>query len=156
MWGCLEQLLINKTILEEVTKNHCSIVTMWLDYQKAFDSFAHKWLTKALKLTKVPEKIISALVNLMKKWSTQVNIESDSVNIESKTLYYLWGVFQGDSLSVIFFILRINPLSFLLNKLSWCCMGLNGNGTCNITHLFFVDDLKLYSTNMNNMNCYWI
>ena len=30
-------------------------------------------------------------------------------------------------------------------------MGLNGNRTCNITHLFFVDDLKLYSANMNNM-----
>ena len=31
VWGCSEQLLINKTILEELTKNHRSLVTMWLD-----------------------------------------------------------------------------------------------------------------------------
>ena len=79
VWGCLEQLLINKTILEEVTKNHRSLVTMRLDYQKAFDSVPHKWLIKALKLAKVPEKIINALVNLMKKWSTRVNIERERI-----------------------------------------------------------------------------
>ena len=79
VWGCLEQLLINKTILEEVTKNHRSLVTMRLDYQKAFDSVPHKWLIKALKLAKVPEKIINALVNLMKKWSTLVNIERERI-----------------------------------------------------------------------------
>ena len=37
VWGCLEQLLINRIILEEVTENRCSLITMWLDYQKAFD-----------------------------------------------------------------------------------------------------------------------
>ena len=94
MWGCLEQLLVNKTILEEVTKNHRSLVTLWLNYQKALDSVPHKWLIKALKLAKVPEKIINVLVNLMKKWSTRVNIESESVNIESKIICYLRGIFQ--------------------------------------------------------------
>ena len=69
-WGCSEQLLINKTILEELTKNHRSLVTMWLDYQKAFDSVPHNWLIKALKLAKVPGKIINAFINPMKKWST--------------------------------------------------------------------------------------
>ena len=58
---------------------------------------------------------------------------------------------SSDNLSVILFIFCINPLSFLLNKLSGYRMGSNGNRTCNITHLFFVDDLKLYSTNMNSM-----
>ena len=47
VWGCLEQLMINKTILEEVTKNRCSLITMWLDYQKPFDNVLHKWLIKA-------------------------------------------------------------------------------------------------------------
>ena len=32
VWGCLEQLLINKTILEKVTENRRSLITMWLDY----------------------------------------------------------------------------------------------------------------------------
>ena len=67
MWGCLEQLLINKTMLEEVTENHRSLITMWLDYQKTFDSVPHKWLIKALELAKVPEKIITGIKALMKK-----------------------------------------------------------------------------------------
>ena len=47
-----EQLVINKTILEEVTKNHPSLVTMWFDYQKAFDSVLYKWLIKAFTAQK--------------------------------------------------------------------------------------------------------
>ena len=68
MWGCLEQLMINKTILEEVSENRCSLITMWLDYQKDFDSVLHKWLIKALELAKVPERMITAIKTFMKKW----------------------------------------------------------------------------------------
>ena len=56
VWGCLEQLLINKTILGEVTENCRSLITMSLDYQKPFDSVPHKRFIKALELAKVPEK----------------------------------------------------------------------------------------------------
>ena len=40
-WGCTDQLLINKMIFEEVTANRRNLVTVWLDYQKAFDSVPH-------------------------------------------------------------------------------------------------------------------
>ena len=74
VWGCLEQILINKTILEEITENRRSLITTWLDYQETFDSVRHKWLIKGLKLAKVPEKITTAIKTLMKKWSTNVNM----------------------------------------------------------------------------------
>ena len=88
MWGCLEQLMINKTILE-VTENGRSLITMWLDYQKAFNSVPHMWLIKALELAKVPERIITAIKTLMKKWSTNVNIQSRATSIESQPIQYL-------------------------------------------------------------------
>ena len=53
----------------------------------------------------------------MKKWSTNVNIQSRATSIESQPIQYLRGIFQGDSLSVLLFILSVNPLSYLLNKL---------------------------------------
>ena len=53
----------------------------------------------------------------MKKWATNVNIHGEGVSIESQLIKYLRGIFQGDSLSVLLFILSVNPLSFLLNKL---------------------------------------
>ena len=48
--GCLEQLFKNKIILEEVTENCHSLITMWLDYQNPFDRIPHKWLIKVGEL----------------------------------------------------------------------------------------------------------
>ena len=141
VWGCLEQLLINKTVIDEVKSKRRSLITMWLDYQKAFDSIPHKWLIKALKLSKVPPILIKAIEHLITKWSTNVHLRTDKETIVTDEIKYLKGIFQGDSLSVILFILCLNPLSFLLNKLNGYKMGNNGNRNRNITNLFFVDDL---------------
>ena len=117
VWSCTEQLMINKTILEEVKVNRRSLITMWLDYQKAFDSVPHEWLIKSLELAKIPTKIINALKELIKKWATNIHLQGNEQLIEAKSIHYLRDIFQGDSLSVFLFILRVNPLSFLLNKL---------------------------------------
>ena len=146
--GCLEQLLINKNILEEVIKNRCNLTTIWLDYQKAFDSVPHAWLIEALKLAKLPDIIIKAIEILTNNWSTNVNIHSEDESFQSKNIKYEKGIFQGDSLSVLLFILSVNPLSFLLNKLKGYTIGKSGNRDTEISHLLFVDDLKLYASNM--------
>ena len=64
-WGCTDQLLINKMIYDEVTSNRRNLVTVWLDYKKAFDSVPHNWLIRILEMAKVPEKIILAIRQLM-------------------------------------------------------------------------------------------
>ena len=48
VWGCTKELMINKTMLEEVRINRRSLITRWVDYQKAFDKVPHKWLIKFL------------------------------------------------------------------------------------------------------------
>ena len=121
---------------------------MWLDYQKPLDSVPHKWLIKALKLTKVPEKIITAIKTSIKKWSA---IVSEGTSVESQLIQHLRGIFQGGSFSVSLFIFCVNPLSYLLNKLQGYHIGKNGNRNQNISRLFFVDNLKLFATNMNQM-----
>ena len=67
VWGCFEQLIINKTILDQVKKNRHSLITIWLGYKKAFDSVPHEWLSSALKLAKVPKKIIESIRTLSKQ-----------------------------------------------------------------------------------------
>ena len=57
------------------------------------------------------------------------------------------GIFQGDTMSVLLFILTVNPLSFLLRNLKGYQDGNKRNS--NVTHNFFVDDLKLYANNIN-------
>ena len=36
-WGCVDQLLIDKMVQEEVSNYRRSIFMMWFDYKKAFD-----------------------------------------------------------------------------------------------------------------------
>ena len=54
IWGTTEQLLTNKNILKEAKTMKRNIYTVWLDYQKAFDSVTHQWLLRSLQLANVP------------------------------------------------------------------------------------------------------
>ena len=66
-WGCKDQLLINKAVNEDVKKNRKNLFTIWLDYQKAFDSISNKWVIQALKLAKkLPDDLIEAIYQLTK------------------------------------------------------------------------------------------
>ena len=56
---------------------------------------------------------------------------------------------HGDALSVILFILQVNPVSFLLKDAEGYKLGTKHETKENLSHLFFVDDLKLYANNMN-------
>ena len=132
-WGCTDQLLINKMILDEVKWNRRSLWMMWFDYKKAFDSVPHDWIIKAMHLAKVPQEIIVTVMNLMKLWSTQLSLDEITTNV----IEYLCGILQGDCLSLILFILSVNPLSFLLNKLPGYKAGPPGKRNTTITHLFW-------------------
>ena len=61
VWGCLEQLMINKTKLEKVRKRKRSVVMFLLNYQVAFHGALHEWLLIALKLVKVPPIVIPSI-----------------------------------------------------------------------------------------------
>ena len=75
-WGCSDQLLINKMVLDEVRKYRRNLFCMWFDYRKAFDSIPHMWLYEALQLAKIPEEIISAIKTLSEKWATEILIQT--------------------------------------------------------------------------------
>ena len=62
---------------------------------------------------------------------------------------FLKGIFQGDNLLVILFILSVNPLSHLLKQLNGYAACNHGN--INITHNLFVGELKLYVRTTNNL-----
>ena len=150
-WGCIDQLLINKSITEEVKKYRRNAAYVWLDYKKAYDSVSHEWIEGALRLAKVPEKVVNAIKHIMKLWKTKMFLDKGDETISTHDIQYRRGILQGDILSVVIFILCLNPLSYLLRKQEGYKMGLPGKRDMNITHLMFVDDLKLYGNNMDNI-----
>ena len=147
-WGYIGQLLINKTIREEVKNNRRNPMSLWLDYRKAFDSVPHTWIIECLKLAKVHPVLVGAIEMLTRNWSTKLQLQSENELMESEYIKYLRGIFQGDSLSLLLFILTVNPMSFLLNIIEGYTLGKPGDRNLNITHLFFVDDLKLFSSSV--------
>ena len=116
VWGTVEQLLINKSILKEVRSMRRNLVTVWLDYRKTFHSVPHSWLLHALKLAKLPNHLLTAIKNLTELWYTKLNLNGKDDSLVSNVIKIIREIYQGDSLSVIYFVLALNPLSHLLRS----------------------------------------
>ena len=86
----------------------------------------------------------------MTKWKTRLILHDETTSIETEELEYLKGILQGDTLSLILFILAVNPPSYLLAKEDGFALTVEEK-TRIITHLFFVDDLKLYAKNVEKL-----
>ena len=52
-YGCKDQLLIDRMILENCRTRSKNLSTAWIDYRKAFDSVPHDWILKSLDLYKI-------------------------------------------------------------------------------------------------------
>ena len=66
----LEFLLVQKSssnlirvsrAFKEAKQHRRSLLTVWLDYKKAFDSVPHSWILESLRLAKVPSAIVDAI-----------------------------------------------------------------------------------------------
>ena len=111
----------------------------WIDYKKAYDMVPHSWIIKCLDLLGVAENINSLLVNSVEKWKVILcsgNSELGEVEIKR-------GIFQGDSLSPLVFVLALIRLSLILRKAK-AAYEFSENKE-KINDLLFMDNLKLYS-----------
>ena len=100
-----------------------------------------------MQLAKVPIQLLSAIENLTKHWATIASLNGTNESVITDIIKYQNGIFQGDTLSVLLFVLCLNPLSFLLKNLKGYSYGKSRNHT--LTHNFFVDDLKLYASSIS-------
>lgn len=140
--GCKDQLLLSQAITEESTKNKKSLYQAWIDYRKAFDSIPHTWLIKACELAGVHQIIINFCKELMKTWKTQMVLISPNETITTTEIKIKRGIYQGDSLSPLMFCLGLAPLSTILNNTG---LGYVTQEKHRISHLLYMDDLKLFS-----------
>lgn len=146
--GCKEQLVIDAIVGGQVKRKKRNLAVAWIDYQKAYDSVPHSWLIKVLELYGIHQSIIDLLKKLMSSWSTEVVLSDGQKSLRSKPIPILRGIFQGDTWSPMWFCLAINPLSKLLNQsgLGFQMME-KRKPVYTISHLMYMDDLKLYASN---------
>ena len=108
--GCKEQLAIDKLILRHCKRTKSSLYMAFIDYQKAYDSIPHSWILKSMEMCKINPRIIKLFESSFQQCVVNV-IQSGST---LGKLHIKRGLFQGDSVSPIHFIIGLIPLSLLL------------------------------------------
>ena len=105
----------------------------------------HSWIKECLDMFGVAENIKTLLVNSMEKRRVMLCAGDSESEVDIK-----WGIFQGDSLSPLVFVLALISLSLILRKAK---AGYEFSGSkVKINHLLFMDDLKLYSRNEKELD----
>ena len=94
---------------------------------------------------KIPEKIVNFMEKSMGTWRLDLTAGGEHMaEIRIKR-----GIFQGDSLSPLLFIIAMMPLTNLLRK---CTAGYIFSQTKEkINHLMYMDDLKLLAKNKKEL-----
>ena len=144
--GTKDQLLIDKAILRNCRKRLTTLSMAWVDYKKAYDLVPHSWILKCARMMGIATNITVLLENSMLKWKTMLTangMELGEVNIKR-------GIFQGDSLSPLIFVIIMIPLSIILRETK-AGYSLQKNDR-KINHLMFMDDIKLYGKNTNQLD----
>ena len=85
----------------------------------------------------------------MKNWQTYLYLSHKNGHIKTEKISIKTGIFQGDSTSGLLFILSLLPLSWMLKKSNLGYKITRQNDV--ISHLLFMDDLKLYASNDNQL-----
>ena len=91
---------------------------MLIDYQNAFDSVLHIWISKSLELIQINNKIIPFTKKTMNCWKTSMCLHTEGKLIEMENIEIQCVIFQGDSLSPLPFCVSIIPVTEQLNKLN--------------------------------------
>ena len=133
---------IDKMILGEVRMRKKA----WIDYKNAFDMFPHSWIVECLGMVGVSEQIKLFLSESMKAWRFDLTCNNQSLGrVDIKR-----GIFQGDSLSPLLFVLCLIPLTLILHKSESAYQFSSTKEKIN--HLLFMDDLKLYAKNEKGLD----
>ena len=135
--GTNDLLYIDRAVIKEFKPRNKNLAMAWIDYKNAY-MVPHSSIIECLDLFGVTENIKILLVNSMEKWKVMLcsgKFELSEVEIKR-------GIFQGDFLSPLVFVLAFIPLSLILRKAKAAYEFSESKEKIN--HVLFMDDLKLY------------
>jgi len=143
-YGCIDHLLLTNSVWRQVKSRCRSLAVAWIDYKKAYDSVPHNWLLECLRLFQFPPILVSCLERLLPLWRSTLFLQvPDKAAVCLSEVSIRCGIFQGDTMSPLLFCLALNPLSYLLDNLK----GYKVSTAVNLTHLMYMDDIKLFAQN---------
>ena len=130
--GTSDLLCIDQHILKDSKMKRKHLAMAWIDYKNAYDVVPPNCIIECLKIYKISDKVIRFILNTMKK------LESGNDNRRKLN----WGIFLGNTLSPLLFVIAMMPLNHILKKCTDRCK--LDNSQEKINHLIYVDDIKLF------------
>ena len=113
----------------------------WIDYKKAYDMLPKIWILHCLKMYKISHEVINFIEQTMKTWKVELTA-GGKIIAETKIQR---GIFLGDALSPLLFIIAMMPRKHILRK---CAAGYKlSRSQEKINHLMYMDDIKLFEKN---------
>ena len=114
--GTVDQLIIDRCIMEEVKQYHRNLAVAFYDYKKAYDKVHHDWMLRVYRWIGIPQQVIKLISNLMQLWKTRLEIWSKGEKMISRWINISCGFLQGESYSPAGFCISEIPVCLLLKQ----------------------------------------
>lgn len=131
--GAKEQYMLNMALSKEYDYQ---LHMTWFDIKGAYNNVNHAYLIRVLQYFNI--KVIPFIQEATQRWRLRVN---------QTEIRFRHGLIQGDNMSVILFMLCMEPISiFIQHK----CPKLMIHGI-NINHIIYMDDFKLFALQKHDL-----
>ena len=111
--GTKDQLLIDKMVIRNCKRRQNGLGMAWVDYKKALDVIPHSWIMRCLQTFGAATNMTALLEKRMAQWRTELMAGEHALGIVNIRR----GIFQGDSLSPLLFVVSLIPFSLVLRKM---------------------------------------
>lgn len=139
-----DQLIVDNGVMKDCKRRKTNLTMGWVDYKKAYDMVPHSWLKECMDIFKVDNQVKTFLERSMNKWNTALECNGQHIG-EVKINR---GIFQGDSLSPLLFVMAMIPLTTILRRTTPAYSFKNKE---RINHLLYMDDLKLFGKSKKDL-----
>ena len=106
--GCRDNVMMLRTLIEDMLERGEQVVATFVDYSAAFDSVSHKFIDTALADAGVSAKSRAIFRAIYKAASATTRVaDTDGKYVQSKSFPIRRGVVQGDITSPLYFVIDL-------------------------------------------------
>ena len=133
---------MDSAITNDAKYGHKHLFQAWFDFWKVFDLVSHKLLPGIMTHVGAPPWLTQLVMGVATKWATRNEIQAGKKVSQSTPVSYQRGLFQGDSLAPVLFVLATAPMGYALELES---KGYKLHSGETAKYLLYVDDLKVHA-----------
>ena len=109
--GTGESLNIDQQILNERKTRRKNVAIAWIDRKRAYDIVTQSWIIHCLKMNKISDEV-KVYRKTMETWWAEMTTGGKSLAMVKIPR----GIFQGDALSPLLFVIAMVPLNRIVRK----------------------------------------